>query len=78
MRLIYGEPNTKVRIEFIDENITTFPARKTPFKIDYLGSNYMFYKSTQRTTWYIFFDKEGTNFLITNIINSNSEQVKWL
>ena len=65
-------------IEFIDENITTFPARKTPFKIDYLGSNYMFYKSTQRTTWYIFFDKEGTNFLITNIINSNSEQVKWL
>ena len=64
--------------DYINENIITFPARKTPLKIKYLGSKYMFYKSNQRTTWYIFFEQKDTNFVITNIINSNSKEVKWL
>ena len=64
--------------DYINEHIITFPARKTPLKIKYLGSKYMFYKSNQRTTWYIFFEQKDTNFVITNIINSNSKEVKWL
>ncbi len=65
-------------IDFIDENIEFFPSRKTPFKIQHLGSNYIFYKSNQRTTWYIFFEQKDNNFLITNIINNNSQEIKWL
>lgn len=65
-------------IEFIDENISLFPARKTPLKIKYLGSNYIFYKSNQRTTWYIFFEQKEHNFVITNIINNNCKEAKWL
>lgn len=65
-------------IEFIDTNIATFPARKTPLRLTYLGSNYIFYKSNQRTTWYIFFEQKGTNFIITYIMNNNSKEVKWL
>jgi hypothetical protein len=65
-------------INFIYENIEIFPSKKTPIQIQYLGTNYIFYKSTQRTTWYIFFEQKNKNFVITNIINNNSEEVKFL
>lgn len=65
-------------VAFIDDNIEVFPSRKSPFELLYLGSNYIFYKSNQRTTWYIFFENLDDNYLITSIINSNSEEVKWL
>lgn len=65
-------------IEFIEESIETFPAKKTPKKLKIFGQNYIFYKSNQTTTWYIFFEVLNNNYLITNIINSNSEDVKFL
>ncbi|HAH56045.1 MAG TPA: hypothetical protein DCM02_12380, partial [Flavobacterium sp.] len=58
-------------IDFINYNITTFPSRKTPPELKNFGSNYIFYKSNQRTTWYVFFENKNNNFLITNIINSH-------
>ena len=64
--------------EFIEQDIQNFPARKTPETLKNFRSNYIFYKSNQRTTWYIFFEKMNDNYLITNIINSNSEEVKFL
>ena len=65
-------------VHFIEEGIETFPAKKTPKELKNFGQNYIFYKSTQRTTWYIFFEQIDNNYLITNIINSNSEEVKFL
>jgi hypothetical protein len=65
-------------VDFIHQSIETFPARKTPAKLQFYGSNYIFYKSNQQTTWYVFFDKEDHDYLITGIINNNSEEVKWL
>ena len=44
-------------IDFIKNDIQNFPARKTPDKLKNFGSNYIFYKSNQRTTWYIFLNK---------------------
>jgi hypothetical protein len=64
--------------DFVDENILSFPSKKTPIQIQHLGSNYIFYKSNQRTTWYVFFEKSENNYLITNIINSHSKEAKWL
>ncbi len=60
-------------IDFIYENIGKYPSYKTPIEIKYIGSNYILYKSTQRTTWYIYFDTENDNYLITNIINNYSD-----
>ena len=31
--------------------------KSTPQKLQYLGSNYIFYKANARTTWYVFFEK---------------------
>jgi len=65
-------------LNFIENNISTFPSRKTPKKLQSFGTNYIFYKSNQRTTWYVFFEKSENNYLITNIINSHSKEAKWL
>jgi len=65
-------------IDFVENNITTFPSRKTPPELKNFGSNYIFYKSNPRTTWYVFFENKNNNFLITNIINSHCEEAKWL
>lgn len=65
-------------IDFIESDIATFPFKKTPAILKNFGSNYIFYKSNQRTTWYVFFENKNNNYLITNIINSHCEETKWL
>lgn len=51
-------------LNFIESNISTFPSRKTPKKLQSFGTNYIFYKSNQRTTWYIFFEKSENKYLL--------------
>lgn len=63
-------------IDFIFSEINSFPYKKTPQKLQYLGSNYIFYKSNNRTTWYVFFEKKNHNYLITGIINNHCEKAK--
>lgn len=63
-------------VDFIRLEINSFPNKITPLKIKYLGSNYIFFKSNNRTTWYIFFEKKNQNYLITGIINNHCEEAK--
>jgi len=65
-------------IAFIIASIVSFPYKKTPPRLHYLGSNYIFYKANARTTWYIFFEKSNQNYLITTIINNNSSEIREL
>lgn len=60
----------------VTENIKLSPHRLTPKSLKYLGSNYIFYKSNNRTTWYVFFEKREFVFLITGIINNHCEEAK--
>lgn len=65
-------------IDFIDNNINSFPAKSAPQKLIHLGTKYIFYKPNHRTTWYIFFEQKDDNFVITNIINNYCEEANWL
>lgn len=65
-------------VGFVISSISSFPHKKTPKPLQYLGSNYIFYKTNSRTTWYIFFEKRNQNYLITGIINNYCEEVKQL
>lgn len=65
-------------INFIETNIANFPYRNTPIPLASLGTNYIFYKSNNRTTWYVFFEKEKNKFLITYITNNHSEIASFL
>ena len=62
----------------IPDIIKKSPNKKSPKTLQYLGSNYIFYKSNTRTTWYVFFEKRDQNYLITGILNNNSSEVKGL
>ena len=65
-------------VDFIILEINSFPHKITPKNLIDLGSNYIFYKSNTRTTWYIFFEKRNQNYLITRIINNHCEEAKHL
>jgi hypothetical protein len=43
-----------------------------------LGSNYIFYKSNARTTWFVFFEKLEENYFITGILNNHCEEAKFV
>jgi hypothetical protein len=62
----------------VPERIIKTPHKKTPKGLQYLGFNFVFYKSNARTTWYIFFEKRNQNYLITGIINNYSIEAKEL
>jgi len=63
---------------FVISNISTFPHKKTPKPLQYLGSNYIFYNNSSRTTWYIFFEKRDQNYLITGMTNNHCIEAKEL
>ncbi|NDP21739.1 MAG: hypothetical protein GZ091_11765 [Paludibacter sp.] len=65
-------------VDFITLEMTSFPPKRTPQKLQYLGSNYIFYKSNSRTTWFVFFEKQVDNYLITGILNNHCEEAKEL
>ena len=62
----------------VPENIKSSTHRLTPKSLKHLGSNYTFYKSNNRTTWYVFFEKKNQSYLITGIINNHCEEAKEL
>jgi hypothetical protein len=62
----------------VPENLKLSTHKPTPKNLKYLGTNYFFYKSNNRTTWYIFFEKKNQNYLITGIINNHCEEANEL
>lgn len=65
-------------VDFITLEINSFPHKSTPQKLRHLGSNYIFYKANNRTTWYIFFERQDSIFLITGISNNHCKEAKKL
>lgn len=56
---------------FIENEMVNFPHKTTPKALKKFGSNYAFYKPNNRTTWYIFFEKNNNRFLITYLTNNH-------
>jgi hypothetical protein len=62
----------------VPENIKLSPHKSTLKNLQHLGSNYIFYKSNNRTTWYVFFERKNQKYLITGIINNHCQEAKEL
>lgn len=73
-----GENYLAKLISFVSLNIENFPHKSTPEKLSYLGSNYIFYRSNARTTWYIFFQKIDANYFVTGILNNHCEEAQFI
>jgi hypothetical protein len=65
-------------VDFVVSSVSSFPHKKASKQLQHLGSNYIFYKTNARTTWYIFFEKRNQNYLITGITNNNCIEAKEL
>lgn len=65
-------------VDFIEFNLSTFPAKRTPEHLLRNGSYYIFYKANANTTWFIFFEKLDHRYLVTYITNNHSEISKFL
>lgn len=65
-------------IDYIEDNIANFPYKNSPLDVIHFGSFYMFYKSNKRTTWYVFFEKKGNTYLVTQISNNHQSIAKFL
>ncbi len=57
---------------YINTSIHQLPHRKTPESLLKYGDFYIFYKSNSRTTWYIFFSKKNSTYLIKHISNNHN------
>lgn len=60
---------------FIENDLINFPHKTTPIKLKKLGSNYVFYRPNNRTTWYIFFEKSNNRYLITHLTNNHVKEL---
>lgn len=65
-------------VDFIDLNIDNVISKSSPFELKYLGANYFKYKANNTTTWYIFFEKSDSRYLVRFITNNHSELAKYL
>jgi len=64
--------------DFIEFELINFPPKQTPNNLIRYGSNYVFYKANNRTTWYIFFEKKGNRYLVTYITNNHMAEANTL
>lgn len=76
--LQYSENYVEELTNFIEQNISNYSHKDTPKKLIKFGTNYLFYKANNRTTWYIFFEKQDHRFLITYITNNHIQDISFL
>jgi hypothetical protein len=61
--------------DFIENDLINFPHKSTPIKLKKFGSNYVFFRPNNRTTWYIFFEKSNNRYLITHLTNNHIKEL---
>jgi hypothetical protein len=50
--------------DFIYSELATSKSKATPKRLKKYGANYVVYKTTKRTAWYVFFDKKDNRYYI--------------
>ncbi len=57
---------------YLKNSIDNLPHKNSPEKLSKFGDFYILYNPNFRTTWYIFFSKKGTKYLIKHIANNHT------
>ncbi|KQS92805.1 hypothetical protein [Chryseobacterium sp. Leaf394] len=60
--------------DFVDYNIYKPIGRDTPKSLQKFGKKCIKYKANHRTSWFIFYDQKGDQFLINHILNNHSHE----
>jgi hypothetical protein len=59
--------------DFIENSITTYPAKVTPDKYKRYGEKYLLYNANDHTTWYIFFSQQQYVYFVQYIANNHTD-----
>lgn len=59
--------------KFVEDNINFPISKNSPLKFQKHGKKYLKYAANKRTTWYIFFDQKGNQFIVNHILNNHSQ-----
>jgi hypothetical protein len=59
-------------VYYLNNSIDNLPHKIVPESLSKHGDFYIFYKSNSRTTWYIFFSKKDSKYLIKHIANNHT------
>jgi hypothetical protein len=65
-------------VQHVMKEIHSIPHKKTPKELISYRNFYMTYHSNQRTTWYILFDKNEEDILVTFIFNNHEKFATYL
>lgn len=60
--------------EFIPKNIH----KDTPVHLKHLGSYFVKHKANNNTAWYIFFEKNDKQYIVTGILNNHQPEAQFL
>ncbi|MDR2085944.1 MAG: hypothetical protein LBP72_02095 [Dysgonamonadaceae bacterium] len=62
-------------VDYITVHLSTAPAKPAPDYFKKYGTfmQYITYNPNKQTTWYVFFQQKGTDYLIRYITNNHSE-----
>ena len=60
--------------DFVDCTIEYPNIKNSPKKFQKHGKKYLKYTANKGTTWYIFFDQKGNQFLVNHILNNHSQE----
>ena len=69
---------TRNILKYIEQNIENAPKKIPPMALNHIGSYYIFYKASNYTTWYIFFDVNNDKYIIGSIFNNHYYLAKYL
>ncbi|MCR9182604.1 MAG: hypothetical protein NXH73_06730 [Flavobacteriaceae bacterium] len=64
--------------DYIQKDLVNMPPKSSPDRLKKYGSFYVFYKPNQRTTWYVFFEKNNQRIVVTSILNNHCEEAHYL
>ncbi len=59
--------------DFIESNIEYPISKNSPEPFRKFGERFLRYKANKQTTWYIFFDQKGNQFIVNHILNNHSQ-----
>ncbi len=64
--------------DFINNQLPYIKAKETPKRLIKYGENYVMYKTNKRTSWYVFFSRKGSNYLVKYITNNHVAKAAFL
>ncbi len=63
---------------FAKKSIPNNNHKTSPFALQKFGSHYVTYQANNHTSWYIFFERNAEQYIVTGILNNHQPETRFL